>query len=122
MADAFKEPTTIAMISPYASGTGDGGLQPQVIETPAGQPNLVIRPISAFVAVGIRFVNVFLTVMLGILTGAMASDVIPAPDFLALVWKCAGLSLAGAGIGLIKDLVTIFSRLESKYPLLTGSI
>jgi hypothetical protein len=39
-----------------------------------------------------------------------------------LVLTCAGLSVAGAGFGLLKELVTVFGRLEGKYPLLTGSV
>lgn len=89
----------------------------------AGQPNIVVqRIITPLVAIGVRFANTFLTALLGILTGAMATNVIQASDFLHLVYKCAGLAVAGAGMGLIKDLVTVFGKLEQQNPLLTGSI
>lgn len=114
------EPMTVTVI-----GTGDGKVLPTGTEakTPgANQPNLVVSVISPIKAIAIRFVNVFLTSLLGILTGAMATDVIPAPDFMHLVYKCAGLSVAGAVVGLIKDLITVFGRLEQKNPLLTGNV
>lgn len=85
-------------------------------------PNIVTQVIPPIMAVAVRFANTFLTVLLGLITGSLATNVIPAHDFLDLVLKCAGLSVAGAGIGLVKDLVTIFGRLESKYPLATGSV
>lgn len=106
-------------------GTGDSSVLPSGTKasTPgAHEPNIVVQVFNPVLAIGIRFVNVFLTSLLGILTGAMATDVIPARDFSHLVLKCAGLSVAGAVVGLIKDLITVFGRLEQKNPLLTGSV
>lgn len=106
-------------------GTGDGAspsLAGTIAVTPGQQPNVLINIVTPLMALGVRFANVFLTGLLGILTGAMATNVIQASDFLHLVYKCAGLAIAGAGMGLIKDLVTIFGKLEQKNPLLTGSI
>jgi len=114
------EPIQVAVI-----GTGDGKRLPSGTEaTTEGQhqPNLVVQVVTPMLAIAIRFVNTFLTALLGILMGAMASNVIEASDFLHLVYKCAGLSVAGAGVGLIKDLITVFGKLEQKNPLLTGSI
>lgn len=114
------EPVTAVVV-----GTGDGSkLTTGTVATTPGahEPDIRTYVIGPFVAAGIRFVNVFLTVLLGILTGAMATNVIPATDFVHLLWKCIGLSVAGATIGLIKDLITIFTRLEQKYPLLTGNV
>ena len=86
------------------------------------QPNLVVRLVTPLTAITVRFVNTFLTGLVGILTGAMATNVIQATDFVHLVYKCAGLAVAGAGMGLLKDLVTIFGKLEQTNPLLTGSV
>lgn len=121
---AELHPVTVTVIG---GGTATGGPVPietgTVATTPAPhQPNLLVTVIPPVVAILIRFANTFLTVLLGLITGAMATNVIPAKDFLDLVLKCAGLSIAGAGIGLIKDLVTIFARLEGRYPLLTGNV
>lgn len=113
------QPLTVAVV-----GTGDGGgvKDGQAITTPQGQPDLVLQVVGPLLAIAVRFINTFLTGLSGILGGAMVTDVIPAADFLSLVRVSAGLALAGAGVGLIKDCVTIFSRLETKYPLLTGSV
>jgi hypothetical protein len=46
----------------------------------------------------------------------------PAPDFAHLVLKCMSLAVAGAVVLSLKDLVTIFGKLEGKYPLLSGSV
>lgn len=114
------EPVTVTVI-----GTGDGSRLPSrtEVETPGlHQPNLIVRVVGPTKAIAIRFAVSFLTSLLGILTGAMATDVIPSSDFMHLVYKCAGLSVAGAFVGLIKDLITIFSRLEQSNPLLTGNV
>lgn len=114
------EPVTVGII-----GTGDGSRLPDgmQIETPGShQPNVLINVVTPVAAIAVRFINTFLTGLLGILTGAMATNVIEASDFLHLVYKCAGLAVAGAGMGFIKDCITIFGKLETKYPLQTGSI
>jgi hypothetical protein len=114
------EPMVVTVI-----GTGDGSKLPTgtEAETPgAHQPNLVVSMVGPVLAVSIRFINTFLTVLLGILMGAMGTDVIPASDFWDLLFKCAGLSVAGAVVGLIKDLITVFGRLEQRNPLLTGNV
>ena len=90
--------------------------------TAAHMPDLVVTVISPLVAITIRCLNTYLTVLVGLVAAGMTSDALPSRDFAELVWKCAGLSFAGAGLGLLKDCVTIFGRLESKYPLMTGSI
>jgi len=132
MANDILKTTEEAPLPPVAvtvigHGAVTGGPTPMetgtVATTPAvNQPNLLVTVISPLAAVGIRFINTYLTVLSGLVAAGMVSDVIPHTDFLALVIRCAGLSVAGAGVGLLKDLVTVFSRLEQKFPLLTGSV
>lgn len=114
------EPVVVAVI-----GTGDGAkLATGEVAITQGQhlPNVIINVVSPIGAVLIRFANTFLTTLLGLILGALASNIIPASDFLHLIIKCAGLSIAGAGVGLIKDCITILGKLEQKFPLLTGSV
>lgn len=66
----------------------------------------------------VRFINAFLTMLVALTSAGMTTNIIPAKDFMDLVLKCATLSVAGAGLGLMKDLVTIFGKLEQKIPLL----
>lgn len=113
-------PVAVTMI-----GTGDSGHLPSgtvAFTTDPNQPNVIVKVVTPIAAVLIRFVNTFLTALLGILMGAMTSNVIQASDFLHLVYKCAGLAVAGAGVGLLKDLITVFGKLEGKFPLATGNI
>lgn len=94
-----------------------------VIPTPgSNQPDLVVKIVSPILAVLIRFVNNWLGSTLGILTGGGLTHVITAPDFLHLFEKSAGLALAGAAILLGKDLLTVLTGLEQKFPLATGSV
>lgn len=112
-----------SIVVPLISGTGDGEIQSGVVATtPGTQPNLIVRVIGPLLAIAIRFAHTYLATLTGLVVAGAATDIIPAADFVSLVLKCSALSLAGAGIGLLKDLVTIFGRLEGKYPLLTGSV
>lgn len=123
--DKNTESRPVAPVQVAIVGTGDASRLPSGVEavTPgAHMPNVVTRVVTPLLALFIRLVNVFLPVFSGILLGAMASDAITASDFLHLVYKCAGLSLAGTSISFLKDLITIFGKLEQKYPLLTGSV
>lgn len=130
MPDEIKQMTgTLQPVAVTVIGQGavTGGSTPMetglVATTPAAnQPNLLVTVISPLAAIGIRFVNTYLTVLAGLVAAGLTSEIIPHTDFIALVLRCAGLSVAGAGVGLLKDLVTIFGRLEHKFPLLTGNV
>lgn len=118
------EPVTVAVIG---TGTVTSGPAPITTGTEAvtpatHQPNLLIQVVPPVIAIAVRFVNAYLTILVGLVAAGMTSDVIPYDTFVQLVLKCASLSIAGAGIGALKDLVTIFGRLETKFPLLTGNV
>lgn len=123
MPDEKLEPMQPVQVS--IIGTGDGGAPlttGTTASTPDHQPNLVVRVITPLTALIVRFVNTYLTTLVGLVAAGMTSNIIPATDFGHLVLACAKLSIAGAGLGALKDLLTIFSGLERKYPLATGSI
>lgn len=106
-------------------GTGDGGvsLAGTVAKTPGDtQPNILINVVTPFVAILIRFLNVYIGSLAGILAGAMASEVIPAADFFQLFRICAGLALGGTVLLTLKDIGTVLTGMEKKFPLLTGSV
>lgn len=126
MKEAPMAPIPLVMIT--GTGDGDGGLtQGQIIKTPAGQPNLVAQLVSPLVALAVRSVYTYMTIFVGLIgagmTPAGAAVLNPtAGDFFGMVIVCANLSVAGTLVGLAKDLLTIFGRLEAKFPLATGSV
>jgi hypothetical protein len=93
-----------------------------IATTPDHLPDVRVIFIQPIVAIFVRFINTYLTILVGLVTAGLTSNIIPASDFLHLVVKCMSLSIAGAAVGTIKDLVTVFGKLEGKYPLLTGSV
>lgn len=106
-------------------GTGDGNKVEDgtIAQTPSNQsPNLAVRVIKPLTAIAVRFANVYLGSLLGLITAGMMTDKLPVSDFVSLVWLSAELALPGALLWLLKDVVTVFARLEGKYPLLTGSV
>ena len=114
------EPVTVTVIGTKADDIPTSGT---VAVTPkASQPNLIVNAVTPLVAIAIRCINVYVGTLLGILSGAMTTDVIPSADFAELFVKCAGLAVAGTVVLTLKDVGTVLSGLEKKYPLLTGSI
>lgn len=109
-------------VTVVGSGTRTPLLSGVQAETPDHLPDVLIQVVSPLVAILIRFANAYLTMLVGLITAGMATNIIPASDFIHLVGACAKLSVAGAGLGLLKDLLTVFSGLERKYPLATGSV
>lgn len=126
-----EKQVTVDVAPVYATmvGTGDGSLPvPQgglEVETPAGKPNVIVNVIGPMRAIAIRFVYAYLTSVFGLLTAAMTpagGKVLYTGEFVDLVVTCASLGLSGPALAFGKDLITIFGKLEQKYPLLTGSV
>lgn len=117
MEEDKTQETPIQPVVTTIIGTGDGA-KSQTIKTPEGQPDIRVEIISPLVGITSRFIVTFLTSVVGLLGAGSASTIIPASDFLDLLWKCCALSLGAAVIGLFKDLITVFTRLTQKFPLL----
>lgn len=97
----------------------------EAITVGSHEPNIVVTVVQPLLAISIRFVNVFLVQFVGLLVAGMTpagGRLLYTGDFAHLLLVCASLALPGAGLNFFKDLVTVFGRLEQKYPLLTGSV
>ena len=118
------EPVEPVLVTMIGTGTGTGApiTNGTTAVTPDHMPNVIVRVVSPVVAVAIRFAHAYLTTLLGLVTVGLTTDALPAADFVHLVQRCAELSLAGPGVALGKDLLTLLGDLEKKYPLLTGSV
>lgn len=117
-------PPTIVIPPVTLTVIGDKTSAPSgtVIQMPGSHPNIIQNVVTPIVAISVRFINTYLTMLVGLLGAGMTTNALPASDFSHLVYKCATLSFAGAAFGFLKDLVTIFGKLEQKYPVATGSI
>lgn len=113
-------PVTLIGTGPGTDMTGMTGV------TPNGKPNLIVtNVINPMIAVLIRFVHLYLTTLVGLITAGvtpLADNLIAYTDFATLVSGCALLAIPGPALGALKDTITIFGRLEGKFPLLTGNI
>ena len=124
MPDEDKQVTTTESVAPVAmtlvssTGTGDGGTKTALIQTPAGQPNILATYITPVAALLSRFVTYFLTNLLGVMTTVSATGMIPFHDFKDLLLKSATISLGGALLSSGKDLLTLFTAISKKFPLL----
>ncbi len=126
MADDKTAPIPPTEVTIIGTGTGGSPLTTGTLAaTPNHQPNLVVRVITPMVAITVRFINLFLTTLVGLLVAGMTpagSHLLYTSDFVHLVATCAGLAVPGAGLGFLKDCVTVFGKLEAKFPLATGSV
>lgn len=120
---ASLEPVKVTVI-----GTGDGtSLETGTVAlTPKGQSNLIAIVVKPAVALAVRFVHAYGAALVGLLVGIPLADkatgMVPFSDFWDLLVKSSTLALSGPTIELLKNIVTIFARLENKYPLWTGSV
>lgn len=109
-------------------GTGDGSRLPSgtVASTPGKHmPDVIVKSVPPVIAIVVRFAYAFGGQLLGLLTAAMTPEggrLLYTGDFGQLLLTCASLSLPWAILDFIKNVVTIFKELETKYPLLTGKI
>jgi hypothetical protein len=128
MADEKIETIPIPPVPVTVIGTGNAGAPlatGTVGITSDHQPNLVARVIPPTVAIFVRLGNTFLITLSGLVMASMTpagGKLLYTSDFFHMLILCANLSIPVSLFGLIKDLVTIFGRLEGKYPLSTGSI
>lgn len=120
------EPLQVAVIQ----GTGDGRMPAHMDGTIAptpGQatPNVRFKVVPVAMALFVRFGNAYFTTLVGIVTAGMTpygADIMPTSNFVDLLAKASMLAIAGPTVALLKDLVTIFGKLEGKFPLLTGNV
>jgi hypothetical protein len=119
MSDDKTIETTMEPIRALVMGAGTGdGRETHLIQTPAGQPNIIATYVTPLVGLTARFIVAFLTSIVGLITAGTTTSVIPAHDFKDLLLKCASLSVGIAIVGLMKDLVTVFTSVANSYPLL----
>jgi len=122
-AEERLEPVKVSIVG--TGDTGNGGLPATgtVAHTPgAHNPNLIVEIVPPIVALLVRFGNVYVGNLVGLLAAGMTSNAIPAPDFWHLLMKCASLAVAGAVVLMLKDVVTVFGKLEQRFPLASGSV
>lgn len=116
-----NDPVVIAMVG---TGTGDGKPIPSgtLAITPDHLPNILTKAVSNAQAIGIRALNIFLTTFLSLSSigqaAHAATDVMPSISFKDAILLSAMATLGGA----LKDLYTITSGLEKKWPLYTGNV
>lgn len=114
------ESLKVAVIS-----TGDAAPLPSgTVATTSGahMPDIIVSVVSPLAAILIRFGNLFLTTLVALMTAGGMTGAIPFTDFFHLLRSCAMLAISVAGLGFLKDLITVFGKLEQKFPLLTGSV
>lgn len=114
------------MLQTTVVAAGDVPAQTSAVAvTPGTNPDIVVNVVRPALALVVRFCNAFLTTWAGLVVAAMTpagGRLLYTTDFLHTAAICASLAFPGAAVALIKDLVTIFGKLETKFPLMTGNV
>lgn len=121
----MPEDMNIAVIA----GTGDGRLPAHldgtIAATPGSDnPNIVVTVVQPLMALLIRAGHLFLMTFVSTISaaGVTGDALIQSTDLADLAQKATWLAAVTTGVSALKDLVTIFGRLESKFPLSTGNV
>ncbi len=115
-------PETVSVIGIADTSTLKSGTV-AVTEDPH-QPNMIINVISPLVALIVRFGYDWSTAFVGIAgAGGLGGDkLIHHTDLLSLLQTAAIVSTCVAGLAAMKNAATIFSGLEKRFPLASGSV
>ncbi len=131
MADDDKTvqtPIPPVVVTMVGTGTGDGGGSPipsgTTLKTPDHQPNVIIRVVAPIWAILVRAGYTFSTALVSALTvgGLTGEKILPHADFVELLHSAIFLASVTTGLGALKDVATVFSGLEKKFPLASGSV
>jgi len=87
------------------------------------QPNLIVNVVTPLMAIAVRFGNDWCVSFSGaMLAGGITTKVIPQTDFASMLTAAAILATCVAGVGAVKNAATVFSGLEKRFPLASGSV
>jgi hypothetical protein len=108
-------PPTALVVSSTAYKTG------QTLDTPRGQPDIVVTVITPLVAILIRAAKAYIQTLVGLLAAGglgMASSTLPAGDFVHTLKVCAGLSVASGVMSLLTNVSVLLTALGDRFPIL----
>lgn len=91
-----------------------------IAQTPDSHPNVRFTVIGPARALTIRFIHTFLVSLFG--SPIAISVTTPFSGFRHLIVTAIVSALSIAVVDLGKNLITIFSKLEAKYPVATGNV
>ena len=94
--------------------------RPTTLETPEGQPDIVIVPIHPAKIIAIRAIRAYLTCAQGLFAARVtgADQGVMPDDMGAALWAIAGLSLGAAVASVLNNTTELFTALANKYPIM----
>lgn len=93
----------------------------QMLETPYGTPDLLIKVVTPIAAVLIRAAKAYVQTLIGLLTAAGFGVTMLTPDpghFMATLKLCAGLAIASGVMSLLTNMLLLLTALGDKIPTL----
>ncbi len=106
---------TAVVISGAARATG------QMLSTPAGFADIPITVIGPLLAILIRAAKAYVQTLVGLLAAGglgLATETLPAGDFMHTLKVCAGLSVASSVMSLLTNVSVLLTALGDRFPIL----
>lgn len=102
--------------------SGSGMKTGDMILTPHGFKDIVLREVTPFVLIALRAMWAFVNSFLGGVTGMLAAQAVGHPivvgDLLHIVTVCAALAASTVGFSFLRNVAGQWTALGDKYPLL----
>ncbi len=111
---AESTPTAV-VISATARPSG------QMLSTPTGFADIPIAVVTPLLAIIIRAAKAYVQTLVGLLAAGglgLATDTLPAGDFMHTLKVCAGLSVASGVMSLLTNISVLLTALGDRFPIL----
>lgn len=95
--------------------------QGQMLSTPEGHADIFVTVVTPLAAILVRAAKSYLQTLLGLLAAGglgIASETLPAGDFMHTLKVCAGLSIASGVMSLLTNISVLLTALGDKFPIL----
>ncbi len=93
----------------------------QMLSTPAGFADIPISVVTPLFAILVRAAKSYVQTLVGLLAAGglgLASNTLPAGDFMHTLRVCAGLSVASGVMSLLTNISVLLTALGDKFPIL----
>ena len=119
MTDESTKQVPILPVEPIKLAIIGNGTDSGLIVTSGDGPNIKWKSVTPLIPLAIRFAYSFATTFSGLLTATLPSgSILHGASLKAL----ALIALTAAVVDGVKNLVTVLGKLESRFPLSTGSV
>lgn len=101
--------------------SGSARSEGQMLSTPHGYADIPIAVVTPLIAILVRAAKAYVQTLLGLLAAGglgLATDTLPAGDFMHTLKVCAGLAVASGVMSILTNVSVLLTALGDKLPIL----